>query len=359
MIVLKTAIFIVLLLLAIIFAYYNLQEVEIKFFTYSLKLPLFLSILVSFISGFLIAYLSSEIRYAGVRRFGDRLKKALRKFWTGKYAGAESDLSKLLDDEEVIPLYVEVLEQLGKNPSLYLQKYSLGIVETSLAMKVFRKDRNRAKNLLEKALGKNWENLEARRALRSIYFLDGEFDKAIDLQRSLVEDSDKQVRDIERSILASMLAEARGDKALHEIEKLPLTPFSLAVLVMSKSPKDRRKYISKVFDLGIQNEVILILTDRNGLFPELVEIVENRRSDMSGIVLAFLYSSLGMHEKVEELKGNLPQQLRSLIAKGEENRECLHLWECSVCGKEYSTYTCVCENCLSWNKLRTKGGSSV
>ena len=358
MMVLKAVTFVALLLLALLFAYYNLQEVEIRFFRYSLKLPLFLSILVSFVLGFLLAYLSSEIRYVGTRRYGEKLRRALRKLWTGRYAGAESELSKVLDEEEAVPLYVEALERLEKEPSLYLQKYDLGIVETTLAKRVFREDRERAKNLLEKALGKNWENLEARRVLRTLYFLDGELEKSLDLQRSLVQDSEKQVRDTERRILASMLAEAKGKEALQELEKLPLVPSSLALLIRSKDQKGRRKYLSKMFDLRLQNEVVLILTERNGLSPELLETVEERRGEISEVVLAFLYTNLGMHERLEDLKDNLPQPIRALIARGVDVGECLALWECSYCGKEHARYTPVCGNCLSWNKLKTKGGSS-
>ncbi len=357
MIVLKAALFLFLLFLALVFAYYNLQEVEIRFFKYSLKLPLFLSILLSFVIGFLVAYLSSELRYVGARRYGDRLKKALRKLWTGRYAGAESELVKVLDEEETVPIYVEVLSHLEKEPSLYLQRYGLGIVETTLAKKIFKSDRERAKNLLEKALGKNWENLEARRMLRSIYFLEGDYEKGLDLQRSLVQDSEKQLRDVEKRVLASMLAEARGEEALQEVEKLPLTPSSLALLIRAKDPKGRKKYVSKMFDLGLQNEVVLILTERNGLSPELMEAVEERRDRVSTVVLAFLYMSLGMRDRLEDLKDNLPQPIRTLIVKGVEEGECLKLWECSSCGKEHARYTPVCGNCLSWNKLRTKGGS--
>ena len=357
MIVLRVILLVLILVAALLFAYYNLEEVEIKLPGHSLKTPLFLSLLISFASGFLLAYIFIELRSFGARRYGERLRRALRKLWTGRYTEAEAELSKLLESEEIVPLYVDLLERLGREPSLYLERYQLGIVETSLAGKAFRRNPGRAKSLLEKALGKNWENLEARRLLRSVYFLEGEFEKSLDLQRSLVRDSERQLREEERKVLASMLAEVKGEEALQEIEKLPLTPASLALLVRSSDVKKRKKFISKMFQLGLQNEVVLILTERNGLFPELLEAVEERRERFSRVVLASLYASLGMQERLESLKESLPRPIRTFISGDAEDRECLMLWECSECGKEHSRYTPLCGNCLDWNKLKTKGGS--
>ncbi len=356
MIAFKVILFTAFLLIALLFAYYNLQEAEIRFLNYSLNMPLFLLVLASFVLGFILAHLSSELRSFGTRKYGEKLRKGLRKRWTGRYTEAETELSKLLDGEEIVPLYVDVLDRLGKEPSLYLEKYNLGIVETVLARRVLRKDPERARNLLEKALGKNWENLEARRLLRSLYFLEGDFEKSIDLQRSLLQDSEKPLKEEERQILASMLSEAKGEGALQEVEKLPLTPSSLALLISSVDQKRRRKYISKMFQLGIQNEVILILTEKNDLSPEIIEAVEENKERFSKAVLAFLYANLGMHERLEDLKEQLPKPIRTFITGGEEDRECLMLWECAECGKDFGRYTPVCGNCLSWNKLKTKGG---
>jgi len=351
--VIKTILFLAFLLLVVLFTYYNPQEVELRFLNYSLKTYLFLSLILSFIGGFLLAYLYSELKHLRACRQSKRFKDALIELWTGRYAEAEAELSKVLE-EEVVPLYLQALERLGKEPSLYLQKYNLGIAETALARRLFKEDRNRAKALLEGALGKNWGNLEARRLLRSIYFLEGEFDKGIELQRSLVEDSERRLREEEKSVLASMLAEARGEEALPEIEKLPLTPSSLALLVSSKDLK--RKYLPKMFELGLQNEVVLILTERNLLSLELVEVVEDRKKEMSQSVLAVLYVSLGIRDRLEDLKENLPPPIKVITLKGLEGWECVSLWECSSCGKDYRRYAPMCENCLSWNKLKVKGG---
>ncbi len=364
MMVVKALLFVMFLILALLFAYYNIQSVKISFFKYSLEVPLFLSLLSSFVLGFLLSYVTLEIRGAGPRRYGERLRSGLRKLWTGYYSGAQKDISKVLDNEEVVPLYVRVLRKLGREPYLYLQKYNLGIVETELALEVFKREPERAKNLLEKALGKSWDNLEARRLLRGIYFLTGEVEKTLDLQRSLIRDAEKELRDEEKRVLASLLAEIEGEKATEEIEKLPPTPASLALMARVKNGR-RKKVLTRAFDLGVQNEVILIMVERGDISPELMELVEERRSSVNPLVLALLYGSVGMVEKLEELKDELESPIKTLIERRiKEERECygdmvslLRPWECGECGKEHGKYSPLCGNCLSWNKLKVKGGS--
>ncbi len=365
MILLKVIIFVFLLLFALIFAYYNLQSVKVSLPGYSLEIPLFFIIFASFLLGFLIAYVLSEIKGFGWRRYGDKLRKGLVELWKGYPGRAEGELSRLLDREEVTPLYIKALSELGKTPSLYLQRYSQGIVETMLAENMFRHDRLRAKDLLEKALGKNWENLRARRLLRSLYFIDGEKEKALELQKNILSDSEKALKKEEKRVLASMIASIKGVEASEELEKLPPTPLSLAVLAGDQDSKRRKKYISKAFSEGMHNEVLLILMDRNNLTPETLEVVEENRDKIDVSVLSLLYMGVGRYEKLEELKESLPNPIRLVIDKGlEEGRECyrdlvslLHMWECSSCGRWYSSFTPVCVNCLKWNRLKVKGGS--
>lgn len=362
--ILKIALFVFVLLLALVFSYFNLQSVKVSFFGGSVTLPLFLVVFISFVVGFLIAYISSELKALEWRRYGERLKKALTNLWTGYPDRARSQMEKLLDNEEVVPLYAESMKELGKEASVYLQRYSGGIVETVIAQYVFREERDRAKDLLEKALGKNWNNLKARRLLRSIYFLDGEGDKAVDLQRSIVQDSEKALKDVEKEVLSSMLASLRGEETLEELTKLPLTPTSLAFLI-GLSQKHRERYISRMFEEGIANETLLVLVQNNSLTPEVIEVVERRREEIDPVVLSLMYASVGMYERLEQLKDKLPLPIKILIEKGYgEDRECyrelvpyIRLLECSLCGKEYPQYSPICPNCLGWNKLKVKGGS--
>lgn len=357
MIVLKVALFILVLILALVFAYYNLEPAKLTFFRYSLEFPLFLIVLISFIVGFLISYVLSEIRSIGWRRYGERLRNGLHKLWTGYLSSAEKEFSKLIGREEIIPLYIESLREQFKTPSLYLQRYEGGIVETALAEDLHREDRERAIDLLEKAAGKNPENLRAKRLLRSLYYLNGEREKALDLQRDVLERSERVLREEEKRILGAMLADmGRVDEA----EKFPPSLLSLFVLSSHEESKKRRKGIQRAFETGLQNELVLLMVERNVVNQDLMEFVEGKKEELDTLVLALLYLNLGMEERLEELKDSLPAPIKDLINK-KELRECyrdlleiLKLWECSICGKEQERYIPVCGNCLNWNRLKVK-----
>ncbi|EDP75912.1 lipopolysaccharide assembly protein LapA domain-containing protein [Hydrogenivirga sp. 128-5-R1-1] len=365
MILFKVVVFVFILIFALVFAYFNLQSVKISFFNFSYELPLFLTIFASFVLGFLIAYITTGIKSLEWRRYSERIKRALESLWTGYPDRARGEFSKLLDNEETVPLYTRSMEELGREASLYLQKYSRGIVETLIAESLFKEEKERAQDLLEKALGKNWKNLRARRLLRSIYFLRGEGEKAIDLQRKVLQDSEKALKTEEKRVLASLLAEVRGAEALDELENLPYTPASLSVLCSHAEGKDRRKFAAKMFAEGVQNETLLAVVEKNSLTPEIMEEVEEHTEEVHPVVLALLYLSVGMYEKLESLKDSLPAPIRTLIDRGYlEDRECyrdmfslIRLLECGKCGKEYARYTPVCVNCLSWNRLKIIGGS--
>jgi hypothetical protein len=244
-------------------------------------------------------------------------------------------------------------------------RYTAGIAETFLASRLFREDRARARDMLEKALGKDWSNLRARRILRGIFFLEGEGEKALELQRSLVSDCERSLRDEERRVLATLLAEVRGEEVLSEIEKLPPTPSTLALLSAVQDQKRRRKNFSRAFSENMQGEVLLILVERGRLTPEIVELVEENREKFTPEALAFLYLNVGMYEKLRDLKEKLSDPIKLMIdLNAEGDRECrqgivslVRIWECSGCGRDYQTYTPVCPGCLEWNRLRVKGGS--
>jgi len=357
MIVLKVALFIFVLILALVFAYYNLEPAKLTFFRYSIELPVFLIVLISFVTGFVISYILSEIRAIGWRRYGEKLRSGLYKLWTGHPSSAERELSKLVGREEVVPLYIESLKEQFKTPSLYLQRYERGIVETALAESLYKEDRERAIDLLEKAAGKNPENLRAKRLLRSLYYLKGEREKALDLQKDILERCERALREEERRVLGAMLADMGK---MEEAEKLPLSLSNLFISASHEEGKKRRKGIQRAFEIGLQNELVLLMVERNAVNQDLMEFVEERREELDPLVLALLYLNLGMIERLEELKDRLSAPIRNFIER-EELRECykeitetLKLWECSACGKEYGRYTPLCGNCLNWNRLKVK-----
>ncbi len=365
MIFLKVVFFVLAVIFSLLFAYFNLSSVEVSFFKWKYQLPVFLLVFISFVVGFVFSYLTTGIKLFEWRRYGERLRKGLKSLWTGYPDKARGEFAKLLDGEEVVPLYMDAMNRLGREVSLYLQKYSQGIVETEIAKKLLRKETDRAKDLLEKALGKNWNNLTARRLLVGIYFVSGEGKKALDLQRKVVSDAEKPLREKENKVLSSLLAEIEGAEAIEELRKLPLTVSSACVLLSEEEEKSRKKVAGRIFEENIHNEVILSLIQKGALTPEVVREVEENREKVESIVLFLLYSEVGMYERLESLREELPENLKSVADKlSSDKDECyknlislLKLFECSNCGKEYYSYSPLCVNCFEWNTLKLKEGA--
>ncbi len=360
----RVVLFILLVLLSVIFAYYNLQTVRLKFFGISFESPLFILIFGSFILGFVIAYGYYELKGVGWSRYTERLRKALKSVGTGDYSGAEKELSRLTSREEVLPLYVEVLLKQGKEPSLYFDRYSEGIAETLVAEHVWKDDPRRAINLLEKALGKNWENMRAKRLLRSLYFLGGEVNKAIDLQKRIVKECARAERKREEGILNQMLtcsAEASEESAYAE------TLCGLAVILCNtEGEKKAKKVLSKAEREGFLDELLMVLLERRCLTPEIMNFVTQKEEVIDPSVLSLIYLNVGRMDRLEDLKENLTEPIKLLLKAGEEERgecfkellEMMKMWNCKRCGFEVSRYTPVCPNCLEWSYIRVKGGDS-
>ncbi len=362
MIVLKAVLFLGLVVLALVFSYSNQSTAELNLFGHRYRMPLFALVLASFGTGFLLAYLFLGVKLLLLKGYTQRVGSGLRQLWTGYPAGARREFSRLLSREEVLPLYMEASKRVGEEPSVYLQEYSLGIAETYTAVDLLKRDESRARELLEKALGKNWNNLTARRLLVSLYFLGGELQKALDLQRSLIKDCDKALRDKERRVLASLLALAEEKETLRELEELPLTPLSARLLIEHSSDNRKRKLFLRAVEENLHNETLFLLIANRNLTPEIVEEVEALREKINRAVLYLLYSELGMGEKLRDLERELPQPVKTLVRKlGSGNAlpelmAVFRLFECKTCGKEYADYTPVCKNCYDWNTLKIKEG---
>ena len=365
MIVLKVVLFLSLVFLSLVFAYFNLSPVEVSLFGKVYRLPLFSVILASFVIGFLTSYVILGIKLLSWKLYGSRLSSGLIHLWNGYPDKASREFSKLLEKEEVIPLYIESSKLLGRETAFYMQKYSLGIVETYVAKELIPKDIGRAKELLEKALGKNWQNLYARQLLVGVYFLEGEGEKAMNLQRELVADTEKALKEKQLMVLASLLSEARGERARDELSSLPITPSSAVILLTKHDKKKVSKYVSELFNRGIQNETLVLLIEKGRLTPEIIREMERRREEINPLALLLLYIEVGMYEKIEELRNSLPEKLASIVQKLSSDHECAREliyafkpFECARCGKEYNKYSPLCPNCFEWHSLKLKEGES-
>ncbi len=358
MIVLKVFTLLALVFIALLFAYFNLSPVKVSLLGKEYSLPLFGVVLVSFVAGFLSSYVILGIKLLGWKLYGMRLRNGLIHMWTGYPDRASREFSKLLNREEVIPLYIESAKLLGRKTAFYMQKYSLGIVESYSARELIATDLDRAKELLEKALGKNWKNLYARRLLVGVYFLKGEGEKAMSLQRELVADTEKSLREKQLGALASLIAEVKREDARDELASLPITPCSASVLLTTGEKKKVERYFSELLNRNMHNETLVLLIERGQLTPEVIHVVEKHRDKLKPLALLLLYMEVGMYEKLEGVKDALPEKLRRILSS---ERECgrelisyLQLFECTWCGKEYNKYSPLCPNCFEWNSLKLK-----
>ena len=361
MIVARIVIFVILLILILIFAYSNLSSVDVNLFGFKFRAPLFLILLVTIGLGFALAYGYTELKGAGLARYSKRLRNALINMATGKFSRAEDDLKRLTSREEILPLYSEVLREQGKSITLYYDKYSLGIAETVVAESIYREEVDRAVDLLERAVGKNPENLRAKRMLRSLYFIRGDIDKAIDLQRSIIKESEKEDRKGEERILTEMVA-CSGNGKESESKRGWLCYYLSQI--SNNNGKRAKKVFSRALSEGLGNEVLRLAQERGVLSPDILTFVTENEDRFYPSILGLLYLQVGRADRLEDLKENLPEPIKLLIEEGEQIRgECfkellgmIRVWKCQNCGAELSKYSPVCENCLHWNTLRVKGG---
>ena len=357
----RIVLFVVFLVLILLFAYSNLFSVEVNFFGFKLRAPLFLILLVTISLGFTSAYGYMELKGAGLARYSRRLKSALINIGTGRFSKAEEDLRKLISSEEVLPLYREVLREQGKSITLYYERYSLGIAETIVAEAIYREEIDRAIDLLEKAVGKNCENLRAKRVLRSLYFIRGDLDKAIDMQKDIIMNSQREERKGEELILSEMMACSGNGK--EEGSKKGWLCWYLSEII-GNNGRRAKKVFSNAMSEGLGNEVLRLAQERGVLSPDILTFVTENEDKFYPSILGLLYLQVGRTDRLEDLKENLPEPIKLLIEEGEQIRgECfkellgmIRVWKCQNCGSELSTYSPVCQNCLHWNTLRVRGG---
>ncbi|GAB6065620.1 hypothetical protein JCM9492_07120 [Aquifex pyrophilus] len=341
---------------AVAFTYYNLQPGEVRFYNVSVKLPMFLLVFISAGLGFTLPVIYYQLRERVLVSREERIYRLLNLFWRDYLGKAFDILRKLLTVEEFLPFYIRTKKEFGESLDVQLDLYNKGIAETALAEITFRKDLEEAKILLENALGKNQRNQKARKLLRSVYMLYGEYEKAENLQREILKEVEKERKAKEERALASILAEKymqdKDELILKELWSLPVSKTSGALL---SSMVGGGEVFEAAYTLGILPEVIKIMEEKNLLTPELLNLIENYRNAIPDEVMYYVYLKLNMKEKIGELNIKL-EELKKVMEKDGELLELVRIWECEECGKEYTKYNSVCRNCLGVNTYRIKRG---
>ena len=350
---------VILTILILLFAYYNTEKVTLSFIHSQLTLPAFALVLLPFLLGVLITFLYYEIKLLRFHRYSRRITNGLRYKYLGFNHSAEKELKPLIKREEFLPIYLSVTDKKGVE-KIDSESYSSGIFEASVAELIFKDEPEKAIDLLEKALGKNWNNLRAKRFLRNLYFIEGRYDKAINLSKEVINDLPKEEAEEEKKVLSSIAGWSRIEEDRFKISKLPLTVASALFTLERADESSRAKLFIEIIKNNLHNEVLAILTKGKKLEPEIVEITEKNSEHFKPLALALLYSELELEDKLFDLVNDLPNRIRSTILK---KRGCVggilevvKPYICYKCGNEFYDYTPICYNCLSWNCIHIKGG---
>lgn len=350
--IIKTLIFLVFLIIAITFTYYNLQTAEVRFHDYSFKIPVFALVLGSFGLGLILPTLYYTFRESALRKREDQIFTFLSLFWRGYLGRAITIFRKYLNREEFVPFYIKIKEAFKEPIDMQLDLYRKGIVETALAEIKIPKDLDGARILLENAIGKNYKNLKARILLRSIYLMRKNLEKAEELQREILTEIEEERRVQEQRALATILSEKylneKDNVYLRELWQLPLSELSGAVLA---SVEGAESVFEAASHLGILNEVIKIMEERNLLAPNLLNLIQNYKAQIYDDILYYIYQRLNMHEQANDLNIKHPD-LRLIKGKGRKLLSLVRIWRCEECGKEFKNFNSVCPNCLSINSFK-------
>lgn len=351
---LKVLVGLLILVFAVAFTYYNLQPGEVKFYDYSVKLPMFLLVFISVGLGFSAPVIYYQLREKALKRREEKVYQLLNLFWRDYLGKAFNLLRKFLIIEEFLPFYIRTKKEFSESLDVQLDLYNKGIAETALAELTFRKDLEEAMILLENALGKNHKNQRARKLLRSIYMVYGDYEKAENLQREVLKEIEKERKVKEERVLASILAEkymvTKDELILKELWNLPISKTSAALL---SSMVGGGEVFEAAYNLGILPEVIKIMEERNLLTPELLNLIENYKHTIPDDVLYYVYLKLNMNEKLKDINPSLGE-LKVVKDNDSKLLELVRIWECDECGKEYVRYNSVCRNCLGVNTLKIK-----
>ncbi len=360
MFLLKLLLFVLVLALLIAFSYFNTETVNVKFLDYSLSLPLFSVILGSVILGGVVPTLVYTLKnaYLGNRIY--KIEEALKALWTGFNLKAVSAFRKLSAKDEVY--YPLLLMAKGEEQKLQNRSYTLGIAETFTAEGLLRKDIKKATELLEQALGKNWNNLRAKKRLRDLYALQGEIEKALSLQREVIKEVEKAFRKEEERVLSALesyhlLRSETFDREPKYKDSAEYYCFRVVSLLSEGEGRKTKKVIKEAVEKGFGNQVFDMLMQAKRLEPEVVEALEESKELISKELLCRLYIRLGMFDRAQELKPHVSKTLSFMVELAsshtskelfEHLKELYRPWRCSSCGKEHGRYKFICDNCAEW-----------
>ncbi len=367
MMLLKVLLFLFLIVLFLLFIAQNAGYVDVSLFHIKYSVPLFVLLLLSFTLGFILPSIYFLLREAGISRQLGRLRRGLAEFSAGYLSRAERELRATDVGDTLLAFIYHTqgrLEELRniKGPSLALSGYIL--------MKEGR--REEAKELLEKALSEDPDNLNALKGLRDYYALKGDWNKSLEYQERVLDLCERWEREEEKRIKAEIfgkLYEERGeDKWIEKALDLQKTPYLYALylkhLLSSDKEKDARKHWEKIVSSGYQEEVLWCLMEEEQVLMKMLNFVEQRAEAIEPDTLASFYMRLNLFSKAKELEDKISPPVKAMLyaymSHKEQDKLCLNSlrelykpFACS-CEKDYNRYEPICESCLKWGEIKLR-----
>ncbi len=375
----KVILLVALILFFSLFVTQNYSMISLQLLSFTFTLPAFLLVLISLFIGFIIPSFYFSVKLISKTKKLNQISKALRYFYKGYPSVAlhvSEQLAKIWEPAGVI--YIES-NFATKNYSTSLNKLerSEGLVEGYLGSQLLKIGHIQlAKEYLISAINKDENNLTALKAYRDLCYIESNMDECIKYQEKILNKCERWEKEEQKSILAELLciyAESMSD--LNEKEQLLekaydtyKTPFTyyhyLAYLLEIDNLKNARKVIDKVFKEGIQDEVLLMASNKEILLTKLLDTIEQYRDVINLEVLARIYIKLNMISKLQQIESNLKEPLQTIVKMhinhSKEAKTCkdtlLELykpWEC-VCGINYNLYMPLCKNCYRWREIKLR-----
>lgn len=350
----------------------NASYVDVSFFHYTWKVPLFLLLLVSFGFGFVLPYLYFFFRETALKSRLLKLKDALKELGRGYLGRSEKVLASLRNSfKESAVLSALVLDMQGRHEDVKSIEGSANALAGYILLK--KGLIQEAKGKFQKAFEEDQENLMAIKGLRDISFLEGKIEEALELQKKVLKLTERWDKENQKAIKAELLAHLylkKGEEELiqeaYDSHTTPYVIYAYIVSLLKRGKiKDAKKQFEKAFSFGFQEDLLWHMLEDPKSLAELYDYIEENKERISPDTLAMVYLRLNLFKKAEAIQEKLSPALRAIILsttshREEERRygqvveELLFPFVCS-CGKPYKKYKPLCDNCYTWTNIRRRG----
>ncbi len=355
--VFKILVFGLLMLAIVVFIAQHMYDVNVYFFTYTFKVPLFILLLGFGFIGFIIPTLIFSWRE---RTLGSQLSNVFnlsKAVYFYKYQKPKTNLETI---KSIKPLYFIFSNMLKQTPSYEDDFYSKFEKAKSLRYDNPQEAIQYLDNAEDKYL--------AFQLKRNILFDTKDYQGAYETQKEVLKNTPRSEKALQKDILNTLRSlNARNiedkTKALEELEdayddtKNELTGFLYtSFLLEQEKTKDASKVIDNLTQSGLQNKLALVGCS----YPKTAVYLmsTNIENSLTKDVLGVFYIHIGAPQKIKMLsETSTDNDIVDFLLKAYQDQaqkdgfnvifNNLKLWKCKECGKTFKDYSPKC-TCDSW-----------